>query len=91
MPPQDRAFAVEEIVVRARRRFEPLEDTPIALSVLGADRLEEDPEGGAVTGDRLGAGLDVDDPVAAAAGLATVGGLMTTWKCWAPKRTLRWG
>jgi iron complex outermembrane receptor protein len=38
---QDAVKAVEEIVVTARRREESLQDTPVAISVFGADLLEE--------------------------------------------------
>lgn len=38
---QDRSTAVDDIVVTARRRDEQLKDVPVAVSALGAERLEE--------------------------------------------------
>ena len=39
--PQDGANTVDDVVVTARRRDEQLKDVPIAVSALGAERLEQ--------------------------------------------------
>ncbi|WP_372706998.1 TonB-dependent receptor [Brevundimonas sp.] len=39
--PQDGASALDDVIVTARRRDEALKDVPVAVSSLGAERLEE--------------------------------------------------